>query len=281
MSGVVGRCPRPRHLQNGRTVRCKSRRCPSCGVLWATDTRKRILVNTEAYDGPVVLITITAPGSARLPDRRAMHRWNERAPEQWRSLWRAARQATARSCSTPTLLGWTWEYQRRGALHKHLVVGVKTAAELHAAHELAHQLARLRGRHDFGFVDRGRRVGSGRRMLEVIPAARAGRYLAKYLSPLDSAGKPTMSETVTREDVPPLVVYVSRALTSRTGCTMRSLRFRRQLWARGIDPDTGELLQADDGEGFRIYNDALVEALVRQHAPPPSRCTTEPARSPR
>lgn len=32
-------------------------------------------------------------------------------------------------------------------------------------------------------------------------------------------------------DLPRLVVFVSRRLTSRTGCTMRSLRNARRLWA--------------------------------------------------
>jgi hypothetical protein len=64
--------------------------------------------------------------------------------------------------------------------------------------------------------------------------------VAKYLSPLDAAGKPTLSETVTRPDVPPLVAYVSRTLTAETGVTMRYLRWRRRAWVLRLDPDTGE-----------------------------------------
>jgi hypothetical protein len=235
---LVGPCPRPR--PGG--YRCRSRRCPECGVLWAGDTRRRLLANIEAYGGDVALVTITAPGRDRLPDQRSMRRWNLAAPRRWRPLHRAARQAATRACgSPPKLVSWTWEYQRRGALHKHVVVGVDTARELAAAHAYVAALAGLRGRHDFGFVDRGRRAG-GRRVLEVIPAQRAARYVAKYLSPLDAQGKPTITETVSREDVPPMVVYVSRAMTDLTGVTMRYLRHRRLAHVLGIDPDTGETI---------------------------------------
>jgi hypothetical protein len=216
-------------------------------VLWAGDTRVRVLSNTESYGGSVSLITVTAPGRDVLPGPEAMHRWNSTAPGRWRKLNRAASQETLRRCGRrPSLLVWTWEYQRRGALHKHLVVGVETAAELAAAHVYVQALHRLASEYGFGFVDRGRRTG-GRRCLEVIPARRAGRYVAKYLSPLDSNGKPTMSETVTRPDVPPLVVYVARSLTSKTGMTMRYLRWRRKAFVLGlppIDPATGELLDS-------------------------------------
>lgn len=229
-------CPKPR--PGGH--RCKSRRCPSCGVLWAGDTRRRLLANISAYDGPVALVTVTAPGKARLPNREAMWRWNTTAPARWRELHRAAAQIARRKHGKLTLLAWTWEYQRRGALHKHPVLGVKTARELAAAHTYVQALHDLAGVYGFGFVDRGRAHG-GKRSLEVIPAERAGRYVAKYLSPLDAAGKPTMSETVTRPDVPPLVAYVSRTLTLQTGVTMRYLRWCRLAFVLGIHPDTGEL----------------------------------------
>jgi hypothetical protein len=215
-------------------------------VLWAGDTRKRLLVNIASYGGDVAIVTITAPGAARLPDARAMMRWNSTAASRWRSLHRAAAQVARRRHGRLTLLAWTWEYQRRGALHKHAVMGVQTAAELAAAHTYANALSELAGTYDFGFVDRGRAHG-GKRSLEIIPAGRASRYVAKYLSPLDSAGKPTLSETVTRDDVPPLVAYVSRTLTTSTGCTMRFLRHVRLCWVLGIDPRTGEVLRASLG----------------------------------
>lgn len=207
----------------------------------------RLLANVEHYGGSVAIATITAPGRDVLPGPEEMHRWNSTAAHRWRRMHRAAAQETRRRCGrNPRLLVWTWEYQRRGALHKHAVLGVDTAVELAAAHVYVAALHRLAGQYGFGFVDRGRRTG-GRRCLEVIPARRAARYVAKYLSPLDSAGKPTLSETVTRPDVPPLVAYVARSLTSQTGMTMRYLRWRRKAYVLklpDINPATGELFDS-------------------------------------
>lgn len=193
----------------------------------------------------MALVTITAPGRDRLPDRAAMEAWNRTAPERWRAIHRAASQRARRRHGRFSLVAWSWEYQRRGALHKHVIVGVASARELAAAHTYVQALHELRQAHDFGFVDRGRKTG-GRRALEVIPPARAGRYVAKYLSPLEN-GKPTLSATVVQPDVPPLVAYVSRSLTTRTGVTMRFLRWRRYAWAMGLPnfhPLTGELVHS-------------------------------------
>jgi hypothetical protein len=112
----------------------------------------------------------------------------------------------------------------------------------------------MRGQHGFGFVDRGRKRRGEGRCLEVIPAQRASRYVAKYLSPLDGDGKPTLSETVTRPDVPPLVAYVSRSLTGETGMTMRYLRWRRMAYVLklpAIVPSTGELVSSVIERGQR------------------------------
>lgn len=40
-----------------------------------------------------------------------------------------------------------------------------------------------------------------------------------------------ITENVLAGDLPRLVVFVGRDLTSQTGCTMRSLRNARRLWA--------------------------------------------------
>jgi hypothetical protein len=277
-AGRAAACPHPRPGGG----RCRSRRCSSCGLLWAGDTRRKLLANVEHYAADVALVTITAPGTegvpywARsqtsggairwvdVPDWRAhrirwldptdrtkgahptdAYRWNRSAPGRWRDLHRAARQRALRDGHRVTLLARTWEYQRRGLLHVHAPLGVGTAAELAGAHAYVDALAALAPRYGFGFVDRGRRR-SGRhgRALEIIPAARAARYVAKYLSPLDDEGKPTLSETVTKPDVPAQVAYVSRTLTQATGVTMRYLRWRRLAWVLRVDPDTGETLDS-------------------------------------
>jgi hypothetical protein len=196
----------------------------------------------------VSLITITGPGRDLLPpgtDGRvtlsARTNWNNSAPRRWRELHRAAAQTARRKHGRFSLVAWTWEYQRRGILHKHLVVGVETARERAAAHTYVAELDRLRQRHGFGFVDRGRKHrSSGTRRLEVLSSLVASRYVAKYLSPLDDAGKPSLSDTVTQPDVPALVHYVSRNLTGKTGITMRYLRHVRLCWVLKIDPVTGE-----------------------------------------
>jgi hypothetical protein len=232
-------CPTPR---GGH--RCKSRRCPSCGLLWAGDQRKKLLVNISAYGGAVGLLTLTAPGSAELPDQAAMWRWNSTAARRWTRMHRLASQTAKRRHGAFTFIGWTWEYQRRGALHKHAILGMESARERAAAHTYALAMEELRQEHGFGFIDGGRRDWR-RGGLEVIAAERAARYVAKYVSPLDRrTGKPTLSETVMRPDVPALVVYVSRELTSATGVTMRFLRRVRLCWVLGIDPVTGELVNA-------------------------------------
>jgi len=224
-------------------MRCKSRRCPSCGLLWAGDARVKLLANIEAYGGDVALITVTAPGNDRLPDRQATVSWNLSAPGRWRFLHTAARQAAIRKGHRVNVVSRTWEYQKRGALHTHVVLGVQTARELAGAHAYLLQLDKLRNRHDFGFVSDTSKSGKWRKKgLEVIPSERAARYVAKYLSPLGDDGKPTLSETVTRPDVPGHVIYVSRHLTTKTGVTMRSLRWRRFCHMAKVHPETGELL---------------------------------------
>lgn len=257
--------------------RCHSRRCVSCGVLWAGDTRRKLLENVSAYRGSVVLVTITGPGADRLPwdfDAQTGERldtadpiyataWNLSAPERWRSLHRAARQRAKRKHGTCTVLGRTWEYQRRGVLHVHVVLGVETAREMAAAHTYADALSELRGRHDFGWVDRGRRTGR-RRCLEVIPAARAARYLAKYLTPLGDDGKVAITATVTRRDVPGHVVYLNRELTQGTGITMRNLRMAR--WVHYLLRDLG----FDGEQALRLVIDegCTAQKLLRPRAGP-------------
>jgi len=240
-------CTRPR--AGGR--RCRSRsKCSTCGTLWAGDTRRKLLANISAYGGAVSIITVTAPGADVLPwddsGRRIRpaerYRWNRTAPQRWRELHRAASQIARRRCGRFSMLARTWEYQARGALHVHVVAGVETADEMAAANVYAQALTDLARAHGFGFVDRGKST-NGVRHLEIIPAARAARYVAKYLSPLSADGKPMLSETVTQPDVPPHVAYVSTKLTLSTGITMRYLRWCRHAYFLGIDARTGEVLE--------------------------------------
>ena len=227
-----------------------------------------------AYGGPVALVTITAPGADvlrwdRRPGpggRRRVHPfsaaiWNRWAPANWRRLHRAAAQRARRRHGKLTLLGWSWEFQRRGVLHKHVILGVGSAVELAAAHTYVQALDELRHAHRFGFVDRGRKR-RGTRSLEVVPALRAARYVAKYLAKRGDGDELVLSETVHHRDVPPLVVYVARAMTARTGITMRHLRHVRLAYvlAPRLDLDQAEALDLL-GQGVKLWR------MVPSHGP--------------
>ncbi len=256
-----------RRTESGRWVqaasRCRSRKCPSCGVLWAGDTRVKLLANIEAYAGDVALVTVTAPGADELPwdsealargervvERWAARRWNKQARHEWRAMHRKASQRAARAYRRMAsdldleiaeqagpfrvppwrIVARSWEFQRRGVLHVHVVVPMATSLERMASQVYAEALDEFREAHGFGFVDRGKRSRSGavwRRSLEVVPQVRAARYLAKYIASVEGGGKLGLSETVRHADVPPHVTYVSRGLTTATGVTMRTLRLRR------------------------------------------------------
>jgi hypothetical protein len=237
--------------------RCGARRCASCGVLWAGDTRVKLLRNIEAFGGDVALVTVTAPGDEQLPRddegmvlRPVARRWNRQAIEEWRRMHRKAAQRAQRHARASggawRVIAREWEFQRRGVLHVHVVVPMATPLERLASQVYANALDELRHRHGFGYVDRGRRTRKGsvwRRMLEVVPQERAARYLAKYVAGVKRDGRLAITETVLHPDVPGHVVYVGRHLTRATGCTMRSLRLRRRAFTLtdratllGLDP---------------------------------------------
>lgn len=102
-------------------MRCKSRRCASCGQLWAGDQRRRLVANLDAYPGPVCMATVTAPGKDVLPhDGEGRVRWasaylfNKQCPHHWRQLHQRAAQETRRTTGRrPTVLAWVWQYQQR------------------------------------------------------------------------------------------------------------------------------------------------------------------------
>lgn len=232
-------CPTPRQGH-----RCKRRTCPACGRLWAGDTRQKLFINFIAYSGDAGLITATAPGADALPwdtqqcrhgpeekcggpkgcrvrfaDARA---WNEAAPANWRALHNAASQyARRRFPGQLKILGMAWEYHQRGVLHRHVVVGLATPMQRHAARVYGQRLKHLSRSWGFGNIDT---------KISARPSRESAAYLSSYFIS-GNGGKASIRETVMRKDVPPLVVYVSRELTKLTGCTMRSLRHDRYLFA--------------------------------------------------
>ena len=62
------------------------------------------------------------------------------------------------------------------------------------------------------------------------PGVQAAAYLSSYFAG-GRGRKMAITENVLAGDLPRLVVFVGRDLTSETGCTMRSLRTARRLWA--------------------------------------------------
>jgi hypothetical protein len=206
---------------NAFRTSCKKRTCPVCGPRWARDWRKVMFVNLDAYDGPVVMVSITAPGDERLPwdehhcagrhtrggnhsgkrgcrvEQRAAREWNETATTRYAMLRRTATQHLRRMVSrgalaeNVNLLERVWEPQKRGVAHLHLVLGAGTREEIEAAAEFVKKLKDEAESYDFGFVDaRGRfrkgmageRVVARGEIVKLISAENAARYLSSYLS---------------------------------------------------------------------------------------------------
>jgi hypothetical protein len=212
--------------------------------------------------------SITAPGNDALPGTRQIEVWNAQAPVNWRLLnAKVQKLVRAETGEGATLLAWVWEKQRRGALHKHFILGVATAAERHRAHRYLAIMEELRRFYGFGFMDRGKwDQKRGGRALRELTGLHAGRYVAKYLSKRDEHGDLAVSEMVLHRDVPPLIVYVARRLTSQTGVTMRALREWRYIVTTCQPVDVEELRGLLLGSG---YEAAQVDSLVGAANAPP------------
>jgi len=238
-------CPHCKKLMPAFRSSCARRTCPGFSPLCAGDTRQRLFRALEAFGGDVTMVTVTAPGQSLLPWDRALCRalgehlcsgdlgcqskgsaeWNESAPKRWRELHDVCRSHTRRNAGeAPELLARVWEYQKRGVLHLHLLLAFDPW-QRPAVLEYVDRLSANAPGQGFGFVDRKRKV---------LPALDAAAYLTSYL--VSGKGKLTLTETVKRRDVPPMVVYVSRKYTQQTGVTMRTLRLKRYLWWK-VGPD--------------------------------------------
>lgn len=296
-------CPEPGFDHRMRT--CKRRNCPRCGVHWARDWRRVMAINLAAKHGPVVLVSITAPGEDRLPwdeahcahrrrhrhrgpagcrvQQRAAREWADSATWRWARLRNAARLAAQRAQANeltgelgpaPTLLERVWEPQKRGVPHLHLVLGFATGAERQAARVFVDELKRLAGEYDFGYVD-------GK--LEPITAEDASRYLSSYLTGRNAKHKASIRENVADPVMPRSLIWLTPALTSTssspriaamrerlgvargTGVTMRMLRKARHLWA-ALEGRTSEPQWRDLGEAVET---AAVYLQAFRKRPPP------------
>jgi hypothetical protein len=217
---------------------CKRRDCPRCGRSWARSWESVLRHNLIEYAGEVALITITAPGADRLPwscERKHEHSgtkgcqvkadaadvWADQARRGWPKLRDAARKACTRAGWKPTLIVRTWEPQKRGVPHLHIVLGLGTQPERIAARRFVDELARLAPEYGFGYVDR---------RIDAISAREASSYLAGYL--LGRSGhKETIRENISDPRMPRSLIWLTSTLTRRTLATMRRLRYVRWYFA--------------------------------------------------
>ena len=240
------RCKCGRPIPEG-VRRCSTRTCPEFAPIWARDTRRRLLENLRIVP-LTVMFSVTAPGADLYPfdPRFCSHRpvtrcsgrlgcrvdpvvaaaFNRRAGKWWSELHRAAKVRADRATGYKgRLLARVWEKQKRGLAHVHGVIAVTTPAERSWAKAYVTALRALAPRYGFGFVDGWEKIGR-----KFWPGVQAAAYLSNYFAG-GRGRKIAITENVLAGDLPRVVVFVSRDQTSRTGCTMRTLRLARRLWA--------------------------------------------------
>jgi hypothetical protein len=242
---VFHRCSCGRPIPEG-VSRCSSRTCPEFAPTWARDTRRRLLENLRMVPY-AVMFTVTAPGSDVYPFdpelcvRRPVHRcsgaigcrvnpeaardFNRRSGKWWSELHRAAKVRADRATGYKgRIAALAWEKQKRGLAHVHGVLSAGSPAELRWAKAYVEALREMAQPKGFGFVDGWHKVGR-----KLWPGEQAGAYLSSYFV-RGRGGKASITENVRSGDLPRLVVFVGRHLTTVTFCTMRNLRLVRRVW---------------------------------------------------
>jgi hypothetical protein len=152
--------------------------------------------------------------------------FNRNAGKWWSELHRVAKMRADRAVGEKlTIAARVWEKQKRGLVHVHGVISVSTPVEVRWAETYITALGELAPKYGFGFVDGWDKVGR-----KFWPGVQAAAYLSSYFAG-GRGRKMAITENVLAGDLPRLVVFVGRGLTLRTGCTMRSLRLARRIWA--------------------------------------------------
>jgi hypothetical protein len=195
-----------------------------------------------------VMFSVTAPGADLYPfdprfcrhspgekcsgrrgcrvDPAAAEAFNRKAGKWWSELHRAAKTRADRETGRKgKLLARVWEKHARGLAHLHGVLSVEAPGDVAWATAYLTALRDMAPRYGFGFVDGWEKLGR-----RFWPGDQAGAYMSSYFV-RGRGGKAPMTENVLAGDLPRLVVFIGRDLTRRTGCTMRSLRNARRLWA--------------------------------------------------
>lgn len=156
----------------------------------------------------------------------AAHAFNTQASAWWSELHRVAKIRADRATGYKgTIAARVWEKQSRGLAHLHGVLSVSTPAELLWAEAYVTALADLAPSKGFGFVDRWDRIRG-----KIKPGVEAAAYLSGYFV-RGKGRKASLTDNVQDPDLPRLLVFIGRALTGKTACTMRNLRSARRLWA--------------------------------------------------
>ncbi len=211
------------------------------------------------YGQPVLLLTITAPGSSVLPldvhgqcCERELSEWAARMVGQWQLLRnygsKAVRRSKPDSTSGPVVLAYAWQLQRRGAPHLHVIVPAGAVGRAFASAVKAS--ARDYG---FGFVDIKTSTGS---------ALAAALYLSRYVARDIGSGR-------TRH-LPLRSVFVSRELCRRAGVGIRIARRVRHLWVfANLDRSAGLPRFTSDCERDWVFYWYRVGRRGRENIPRP------------
>lgn len=208
-----------------------------------------MLANLGELEGGADLITITPPGKDVIPFDRSRCRhpegvrcsgklgcvvqeddadsWNDTAEKRLGKLHRRAAARARRLHGPGTIVAArTWEPQKRGLEHAHIVAPARTVRERARNRAYVAAVKELSGEYGFGFADvRESFEGEG-------SGIRAAAYVAKYIAKAAGSSSPLIARPA----------FVGRELTTRTGITMRALRWRRFLkLALGCTPATSVL----------------------------------------
>lgn len=206
--------------------------------------------NLAAFDGDVIMLTVTGPGGSF--SEFDVWAWNQAAAARWRSLRRAACQYAGRKVKGQRsgILFFGPEYQRRGLLHWHVALGATTVSERRWCEHFARYCRRNAVRYGFG-----KQVHYGRRWERAASAV--GDYVGKlgrYVSKMGGVREGFESGELNGRDW-----YVASRLTKRTGLTMATARLRARWWRA-----TGQWLPLDELRW-------LVDALEQGWLPAPLR----------
>lgn len=171
-----------------------------------------------AYDQPVVLVTITAPGADVLPfgpdgltcAHEPLSEWCSTMMERWhllRDYCAKSVKRRSRSGLAPAVLAYVWQLQTRQAPHLHLIVSAAGQGRTFAAALKEHA-----GDYGFGFVDIKTGTGS---------ALAVASYVSRYL----------LRDVENRSVyLPSRPAYVNRRLARKAGVGIAVARKIRHLW---------------------------------------------------